>query len=115
MTVRSSSNLQVINLDGVFTTPALDLHNYIKLLGIAGLSEVYFKSKTDYMDGEAHRTNIATNSKKNIRLGLDVGAGVETKIINNVALRATAKYTRVLNMGYFNDFMSYNLALKYDF
>lgn len=111
LTTTSQSDLRVINLDAIGNL-ALDSQEKFKVLGIIGVSHVSYKYAISYLDNGSTR---AGESGSDNGFGLNLGVGFEAEVIKDIALRATAKYTQVSGIDFFDNFMTYTVGAKFSF
>ena len=109
LTTSTKSDLQIVNLDGIYSFEA---NSRLSLLGIASISKIDFNYTTNYLDNGVSQLSESIDDNG---FGIGAGLGLETKLINNVSARFIAKYTQTLGIDSFDDFVSYNVALKYQF
>jgi len=109
LTTQTKSDLQIINLDGIYSAPIASRLNF---LAIASVSKIDFKYNVNYLDNGTSRLsdNISDNG-----FGFGGGIGLEAKIIENVSARITAKYTQTIGIDAFDNLVNYGAGLKYQF
>ena len=109
LTTKSDSTLQIINLDGIYSSPVAST---FKLLAIASISQINYKYDINFLDNGATRASV---SIKDNGFGYGLGIGFEAKLIENLSARVTAKYVKTASIDAFDDMLIYNFGLKYGF
>lgn len=109
LTTDIDSTLQIINLDGIYSIPA---NSRIKFLAIATVAKIDYKTNITLFDGG---TFASYSTVKDNGFGYGAGIGLEAQVVENLSARITAKYVRTASIDTFDDLLSYNFGLKYQF
>lgn len=109
LTTNTKSDLQIINLDGIYSFEA---NSKLNFLTIASISKIDANSKISYLDDGVSRSSESLDDNG---FGIGGGIGLEVELIKNISARIVAKYTHTLGIDSFDNLISYNAALKYQF